>query len=151
VHGGQDLLTLTGTVETKEMADEAGKLAAEYAKSVANSLRVVSVHSKQVELKLQILEVDRSKMEQFGINLFRPAGNNIGSAGTGQFPSTASASASNGGPTTITISNALNFYFYNAANNIGLTVQDLESKNVLQILAEPTLTTISGQTAKFLS
>jgi pilus assembly protein CpaC len=35
--------------------------------------------------------------------------------------------------------------------NLGATVQDLESKQVLQILAEPTITTISGKKADFLS
>jgi pilus assembly protein CpaC len=34
---------------------------------------------------------------------------------------------------------------------MGTTIQDLESKQILQILAEPTITTISGQKADFLS
>jgi pilus assembly protein CpaC len=151
VHGGPDLLTLTGTVPTREMEEAAGKLVASYSKNVANSLRVVPARQKQVELKLQILEVDRSKMEQFGFNLFSVAGKNLGSSSTQQFPTTASASGSGTGGTTITVSNPLNFYFFNAANNIGVTIQDLEEKNVLQILAEPTLTTMSGEAAKFLS
>ena len=33
----------------------------------------------------------------------------------------------------------------------GVTIQDLEQKQVLQILAEPTLTTMSGLPARFLS
>jgi pilus assembly protein CpaC len=35
--------------------------------------------------------------------------------------------------------------------NVGVNVQDLEQKQVLQVLAEPTLTTVSGQQARFLS
>jgi pilus assembly protein CpaC len=152
VHGGQDLLTLTGTVSTKEMADQAGKLAGAYAKNVANSLRVVSPRDKQVELKLQILEVDRSKMEQFGINLFRPTGSNLGGLSTQQFPTTATATPDPAsGLETVAISNPLSFFFYNVKNNVGVTLQDLEQKDVVQILAEPTLTTMSGEAAKFLS
>ena len=44
------------------------KMATQYAKDVVNGLRVVPPHGKQVELKLRIVEVDRSKAEQFGIN-----------------------------------------------------------------------------------
>jgi pilus assembly protein CpaC len=152
VLGGQELLTLTGTVPTEEMAEAAGKLAAAYAKKVANSLRVVSIRPKQVELKLQILEVDRSRLEQFGFNLFSAAGNNLASLSTQQFSTTATATSSGSGTgSTIAISNPLNFYFYNAKTNLGVTVQDLEQKNIAQILAEPTLTTMSGEEAKFLS
>src|SRR5581483_1795933 len=106
IHGGQELLTLTGTVPTAEMAEAATTLAASYARKVANSLRVVPVRPKQVELKLQILEVDRSKLEQFGFNLFSAAGNNVGSVSTQQFATTATTSASGTG-STITISNPL--------------------------------------------
>ena len=40
---------------------------------------------------------------------------------------------------------------YSAKLNLGATIQDLQSKQVLQILAEPTITTISGEKASFLS
>jgi pilus assembly protein CpaC len=96
--------------------------------------------------------VDRSKLEQSGFNLFSAAGNNLGSLSTQQFSTTATATSnSSGAGTTIAISNPLNFYFYNAKTNLGVTVQDLEQKNIAQILAEPTLTTMSGEEAKFLS
>jgi pilus assembly protein CpaC len=45
----------------------------------------------------------------------------------------------------------LNLFLYNAKLNVGLTVQDLEQKQILQVLAEPTLTTLSGLPARFLS
>jgi pilus assembly protein CpaC len=146
----QDVLTLTGTVDSKEMADAAGKLATAYAKTVVNSLRVVEKREPQVELKLQILEVDRTKLEQLGFNIFRPAGNTVGAITTQQFPSTATVTNS-GGQNTVSFSDPLNFSIYNFAKNIGATVQALEQKNVVQILAEPTLTALSGQKAQFLS
>lgn len=154
VSGDQDLITLTGTVPTKEMSDAAEKLAADYGKQVANSLRVATVSGKQVQLKMQILEVDRTKLDEFGFNIFSNAGRNIGSGGTGQFPSISSttSTATNGATiTTPSVSNPLNFYIYNSKLNLGVTVQDLEQKDIAQILAEPTLTTVSGQQATFLS
>jgi pilus assembly protein CpaC len=150
IQAEQDILTLTGTVDSKEMADEAGKLAASYAKTVVNSLRVVTKREPQVELKLQILEVDRTKLEQLGFNIFRAAGNNVGAITTQQFPSTGTVSTSSG-QTTVQFSDPLNFSIFNFAHDIGATVQALEQKNVVQILAEPTLTARSGQRAQFLS
>jgi pilus assembly protein CpaC len=45
----------------------------------------------------------------------------------------------------------LNLLLYNSGLNIGLTLQDLQDKQIAQILAEPTITTLSGQKASFLS
>jgi pilus assembly protein CpaC len=42
-------------------------------------------------------------------------------------------------------------FLYNSKLNVGVTIQDLEQRQVLQVLAEPTLTTLSGLTARFLS
>ncbi len=150
LQGAQDVLTLTGTVDSKEMADEAGKLAASYAKTVVNSLRLATKRQPQVELKLQILEVDRTKLEQLGFNIFRPAGTTVGGITTGQFPSTVTTTSSNG-LSTVLFSDPLNFSIFKFGSNIGATVQALEQKNVAQILAQPTLTTLSGHKAQFLS
>ncbi len=155
-------LYLTGTVPTDAMFDAMGKTAIGYSKDIVNGLRVVAQHGKQVQLKLRIVEVDRAKAVQFGVNLFGPFGSNVGSSTTGQFPSTAtytpagSSTTSSTGTTTatsamVTVTDPLSFFFYNFKNNIGATVKDLENKSILQILAEPTLTTISGLPARFLS
>jgi Flp pilus assembly secretin CpaC len=123
---------------------------------VANALTVVPGHPKQVRLQVRILEVDRSKALQQGINLFNPGGNTsfLAATSTSQYPSTmsyAGGASGNVGGGTVTTSNPLNFMLYSAKLNLGVTIQDLESKQVLQILAEPTITTISGKKADFLS
>ncbi len=51
----------------------------------------------------------------------------------------------------VATSNPLNFFLYSSKINLGATIQDLQTKNVLQIQAEHTITTISGQKADFLS
>lgn len=147
----EDRVSLSGTVPTTEVMDGANKLAALYGSKVVNSIRVVQVHGKQVELKLRIVEVDRTKITTFGFNLAHSVGGNIGVAGTGQFPSTFTATPSTGGLGTVTVDNPLTIWFYNGAHNIGASIQDLQQHNLLQILAEPTLTTLSGDTARFLS
>jgi pilus assembly protein CpaC len=142
---GEGKIFLTGTVATVAASDAAAKMASLYAKEVVNSLTIVPVHGKQVQLKLRIVEVDRTRLDQLGINIFA-GGRTAVSTTTGQFASGVSTAAS-----AVTVSNPLDIFLYNAKLNVGLTVQDLEQKQVLQVLAEPTLTTLSGLPARFLS
>lgn len=150
VEGVEDRLAVSGSVPTQAMSDSITRLASLYTKDVANALRVVPVHGKQVRLKLRIVEVDRTKLEQFGVNFFVAQGNNVGSIGTQQFASALNL-VTGTGASTVTASDPLNLFIYNFTHGIGVTVKDLEQHNVLQVLAEPTLTTLSGTSARFLS
>jgi pilus assembly protein CpaC len=157
VEGHEGRIYLKGTVPTQEVADGASKLAGPYAKDVVSSLRIVPIHGKQVELKLRIVEVDRSKLEQYGVNL--SGGSNTPFAvTTGQYPSTITTTP--GTPATATTaataatavaSSMLNLFLFSSKLNFGATIADLEQKQILQVLSEPTLTALSGQAAKFLS
>jgi pilus assembly protein CpaC len=138
-------IALTGSVATQADSDAALKLASVYAKDVVNSLQIVPIHGKQVELKLRIVEVDRTKLEQFGINFFN-GGRTPSSTSTQQFSSGAATSGS-----AVTVSDPLNIFLYSNKLNLGVTIKDLEQHQVLQVLAEPTLTTLSGLPAQFLS
>ncbi len=162
VNGREGKVVLTGTVGTEIISEAAVKLSTLFAKDVANSLVINAAKIKQVKLKVRIVEVDRSRLNQFGINIFNPGGGTtVGGGTTSQFPVTTSltSGASGGGGgngalvggNTLTISDPLNFLFYSSKINVGLTVKDLENKQILQILAEPTITTLSGQKANFLA
>jgi pilus assembly protein CpaC len=156
-------IVLTGAISDSSISDQAAKLAALYSKDVFNGLVVNSSSVKQVRLKVRIVEVDRSKLTQFGFNFFSAGGNNLAQTTTTQFPSTltaatagSSAGSSSGnsssvGNKTVSISNSLNFLLYDSALNIGATLQDMQTRQILQILAEPTITTISGRQASFLA
>ena len=142
---GEGKVFLTGSVVSDVASDAAFKMASLYAKDVVNSLQVVPIHGKQVQLKLRIIEVDRTRLEQFGVNFFT-GGRTAASTSTQQFGSAVSGSGSS-----VTVSDPLNIFLYNAKLNLGITVKDLEQKQILQVLAEPTLTAMSGQKASFLS
>ena len=147
VETGEGKIFLTGSVASDAASDAALKMASLYAKDVVNSLVVVPVHGKQVQLKLRIVEVDRTRLNQVGVNIFSPGvGNTMASASTQQFSSTATGSGSS-----LAVSDPLNIFMYNSKLNVGVTMQDLEQKQILQVLAEPTLTTLSGLPASFLS
>ena len=86
VKAEEDRISLSGAVSSDASADAAVKLAALYTKNVVNSVLVRELHARQVKLKVQIVEIDRSRMEQFGINIFSE-GKNLSNSSTGQFPS----------------------------------------------------------------
>ena len=155
VEGSGSRVTLSGIVTSDALADTAVKLAGLYSKEVANALVVKPNHPKQVRLEVRILEVDRTKLLELGINLFNPGGNTnwLAATTTSQYPSTATLgqSAVAGAIGALATSSPLNFMLYSAKLNLGATIQDLQNKQVLQILAEPTITTVSGQKANFLS
>jgi pilus assembly protein CpaC len=142
---GEGKIFLTGSVATEAASDAASKMASLYAKEVVNSLQILPEHGKQVQLKLRIVEVDRTRLQQLGINITAGGQTQVGTT-TGQFATTATRSGSS-----LEVSNPLNVFLYNAELDVGLTIQDLEQRQILQVLAEPTLTTLSGLPARFLS
>ena len=149
VEAQQGRIHLTGAVDSDAAADEAGRLASIYSKDVVNSLVVDPRHLPQVQLQVRIVEIDRSKLTAFGINLLGLNGNNIGQGSTEQFsPFTFQP---NGSTTQAITSDFLNLFYFNIRNGVGATIKDLQTKGILEILAEPNLTTIHGKTAKFLA
>lgn len=148
VQAQQGRIHLAGVVGSDAASDEAARLAAIYSKDVVNSLVVDPRHLPQVQLQVRIAEVDRSKLTEFGINFFS-LGKNSGAITTQQF-SAPSYQAQNGTNTAV-ISDYLNLFYFNFAHGLGTTIRDLQTKGILQILAEPTLTTIHGKTARFLA
>lgn len=147
----QDRISLSGTVGTQDEFDGAAKLAGSYSKDVANSIRILPPHVKQVQLRVRIAEIDRTKAEQLGFN-FISGGKTSAVTGTQQFPAfggfTLGGSAAS---TSISVTNPLNLLLYSSEYNIGAAIQDLAQKQVMQILAEPTITSVSGKPASFLS
>jgi pilus assembly protein CpaC len=148
---------LSGTVIGDDSYKQALQLASFYSKDVVSSLAVTYVHPAQVRLQVRIAEVDRAKLDQFGFNFFS-GGTNTSSTSTGQFSSLSTTQTTSTTPgvgsaiqTALQVSNPLNFFLYNSKLNIGATIADLEAHNVLQILAEPSITTVSGHEGDFLS
>jgi pilus assembly protein CpaC len=150
VTGNEGRVVLTGTVESKDASDAAVKIASLYSKDVSNALMINTARVKQVRLEVKVVEADRTKLAQFGFNFFSTGGQNPGGTSTGQFPSTLAATVQNG-TKTLSVSNPLNLSLYLSKFNIGATIQDLETMQVLQVLAEPNITAMSGEKASFLA
>jgi pilus assembly protein CpaC len=152
VSGDEGRVVLTGTVGTEKIADAVVKLASQYSKDVTSALVVNSAHVKQVTLKVRIVEVDRSKLNAFAFNFFNLSSKLPAGTTTGQAPSTiATTAATATSAATIAITNPLNFFIASSKLNIGATLQDLQTLNILQVLAEPTITAMSGEKGSFLA
>lgn len=152
-------LLLTGTVSDPKTVDDVVKLAGQYSSGVVNSLIVVPIHEKQILLEVKFAEVDRTKLQQFGINFFSTgAANTVGTVSTQQFSPPTLQSQTGGGAggggisaSSLTITDPLNIFAFRPDMNLGATIRDLQTKSVLQILAEPNLLAMNGQKASFLA
>jgi pilus assembly protein CpaC len=158
VSPSRSAIVLSGHVTTEDVAKRAGELAAAYSKNVVNVLTFGPVGAQEVLLEVKFAEVDRSALTQLGSNFFSTgAGNTIGSATTGQYggfgPQTVTQTLGQGGPfsTTQTVSNVLNLFLFRPDIHFGAVIEALQSKNLLQILAEPNLIAVNGKKASFLA
>jgi pilus assembly protein CpaC len=142
---------LHGTAKDVTSAERAVAIANTLGKTV-NLLNVmVPPTEAQILLKVRFADVDRSYTQDLGINILSTgATNTIGRLTTGQF-SPPGLTSSPGQPTQVTYSDLLNIFLFRPDLNLGATIKALESKSVLQILAEPNVLAINGRTASFLA
>src|ERR1017187_881127 len=161
VEAEQGRILVTGKITSKAVQDDVLRIAGAYSKNVVDSMIVDPRREKQVMLKVRFIEVDRIKLQQFGINILSTgATNTVGTISTGQFsPLSTSGGTINGiigAPTTgysstFSASSLMNIFLFRPDLNLGAMIQDLEQKNIGQILSEPSLMARSGEPAKFLA
>jgi len=153
-------IVLSGHVSTEDVAKRAGELASAYSPRVVNVLTFGPVGSQEVLLQVKFAEVDRTALTQLGVNFFSTgATNTIGTVTTGQFGGFGAQNLTqtrgpNGTVTSVTgetISNVLNLFLFRPDINFGAVIQALQTKNLLQILAEPNLIAVNGKEASFLA
>lgn len=138
-------LLLTGLASSPAVLESALKMLGTYSKEVVDSARVELAHPQQVQLKVRIAEVDRTKLNQFGINILS-GGVTKAVTATQQF---GTVNLRDDGALGLT--DLLNIFIYNKNIDLGMILKDLQQNQVLQVLAEPNLTAISGQSAHFLA
>jgi pilus assembly protein CpaC len=140
---------LRGSVKDAVSAERAVAIAALSGK-VTNLLHLAPPSPEpQILLRVRFANVDRSVTSELAANLLSTgATNTIGNISTGQAGAPAIQPSS---PGNFSISDALNIFLYRKDINLGTVIKALESKQLVQILAEPNLMTMSGKTASFLA
>jgi pilus assembly protein CpaC len=150
VRTANDGIVLSGVVSSTAKLDRALDLAERYAPGRVSNLMVVG-GVQQVMLKVRFAEMQRSVTKElsnsFGFS--RIGGSNFQSGVSGNI--TGINSVLGGGPVTTSANGALGFSFTTGAFQFGVLLEALESKGMVRTLAEPNLTALSGQEAKFLA
>jgi pilus assembly protein CpaC len=152
IQSARDSLSLTGRVSSKDIGDRVVAMVSPFAKTIVNYLTLpVTPVERQILLRVKFAELDRTKIQQLGVNIVSTgAANTVGSVTTGQFGSTQPTSIGGGQAARFTITDALNVFAFRPDLNLGAFIKALESESVLQILAEPNLVTTNGKEASFL-
>jgi pilus assembly protein CpaC len=154
VEADEDKLVLTGLVSSQAISDQVNKMALVFAKSTVNSLQIkIPGRQKEVLLKVRFAEVDRKRLESYGLNLFSTGGaNTVGSSSTQQFGAVGpNTNGSGSGNSPLSINSLLNLFVFRTDLNFGAILADLQQRNILQMLAEPNLLAVSGSPARFLA
>jgi pilus assembly protein CpaC len=155
-------VALRGRVPNLQTAEQAVAVASPYSQKVLNFLEISG--GRQVLLQVRFAEVSRSAISQLGINGDYASGAFLGGSNIGQVnPSSALLKSGTVGKTPpfsgITIDGAtpinpaVTLYGAGQIGNFYLEyfIQALRQNNLLRVLAEPNLITISGQEASFLA
>jgi pilus assembly protein CpaC len=158
VSGTKDAMVLFGHAGKASTVERALAILKPFTQSAVSSIEVpVPSGEKQIALHVLFAELDRTVSESFGVNLLSTgAANTPGQTSTGQFaPATspelkgAIGNAVSGTSSTFNLANMLNIFAFRPDLNLAATIQALQAKGLLQILAQPDLVTTDGKEAHF--
>jgi pilus assembly protein CpaC len=149
----KESVILTGKISSAAVADKILEVVKGATPKVTSMMEVPIMANAQILLQVRFAEVDRSAVDQFGINfLSLPGAKNVGSVGTQQFAPPQLTNQTNGtGSSAFSLSDLLNVFLFRPDINLAVTIKALQDNNLLQILAEPNLLTQSGKDASFLA
>ncbi|MFN3971876.1 MAG: type II and III secretion system protein family protein [Gemmobacter sp.] len=152
VRTANDGIVLSGQVSSTVKLDRALDLANRYAPDRVSNLMTVG-GTQQVMLKVRFAEMNRSVSKNLSSSLAVQGGTKIGVSGeTGTWLAPGNALNSGNSITTRNNANsALALGFTAGSLQFAVLLEALESKGVVRTLAEPNLTALSGQEAKFLA
>jgi pilus assembly protein CpaC len=152
ITGKGDTIVLKGTAADAAQVKLAGAIAETRAKTVVNLLTAPpGPDPRQIVLHVKFASVDLSLLRQVGLNLFSRNGFLTGESTTGQFQSPRFSQLQPTGSQSVNFADLLNLFVYRPDIGIGATIEALQQKDVLQVLAEPNLMTVEGKTASFLA
>lgn len=143
-------IVLKGKVDSPVAAETVQRLASGFLSN--DKQRVINMldtsDGDQVMLKVRVVELARSELKRFGINWegILNAGNFVFGMGQGRDFINALGGFERSGT-----DNTLFGGFRDGSNNLNLAIDALENDGLINVLAEPNLTTRSGQAASFLA
>jgi len=168
-----DALIVSGKISSAAVEGKILEVVKDSADKVVDLMQVPTPETGEILLEVKFAEVDRSALQQLGINILSlPGAKNVGTISTQQFSpgiiqgqvgslggGASTTTTSTTGTTTTTtgssgsfgLNDLLNLFIYRQDINLAATIQALQANNLLQILAEPNLLAESGKEASFLA
>ena len=136
---------ITGFVPRADMVSRITQMAEDYYPKVINNITVGGV--QQVLLHVKIMEVSRTKLRKLGIDWANINGNDVMVSTAAGLIDASTAAAG----TAISQAGAdtLRFGIIDGVNNFTTLIEALRQNNLVKILAEPTLVTMSGRPSSF--
>ena len=150
VRTANDGIVLSGTVSSTAKLDRALDLANRYAPERVSNLMSVG-GTQQVMLKVRFAEMRRSVSKSLSSSLAIQGGKNVGVIGESGSWLDGNNSIDNGATAKNGTEGALALGFSAGSLEFAVLLEALESKGVVRTLAEPNLTALSGQEARFLA
>jgi pilus assembly protein CpaC len=153
VQVNEEATTLSGHVSSTAVMLKA----AEIAQTTSSKTKVINLlqvpgggQSEQVMLQVRFAEVDRQALTEAGISLF------TGAEGYKNWiarvtPNSAAPTLNTVPGGSLTFSDLLNIFAFNTNYNVGVLIKALQTRGLLQSLAEPNLIAFNGQEASFLA
>ena len=148
---GTDVV-LSGIVAGQYVIDKAAEVAGGYVEKKENVVNLLKqqegVASNQVMLRVRFAEVSRSALQELGATFVANGYKSDWFART-QPPGVPAPDFNDDG--TLTFSDFLNIFVFNAKEGLGGAVRALQNKGLFQSLAEPNLIATNGKEASFLA
>ena len=156
ISGTPEQVVLTGNAKNAEDSKRAEALATTYSKKVTNLIKVPPPpEPRQILLEVKFAALDRSALSEVGFNFVSRNPKSLGEISTQQFatPRFSQLQFQNQefSNSTLNFSDLLNLFVFRPDLNIGATIRAMQSKNLLQVLAEPNLLALEGKEASFLA
>lgn len=142
-------LFLTGSVRSADISENARVIVSRFVSDEANVVNMLAViEDQQVLLQVRVAEISRNVLKELGINLF--------DAVTGAFSTLTSGDfnlrlGTNSPTLDAPFLNGALTYTPSTGDSLTVAINALERNGLIKTLAEPNLTTISGEPATFLA
>jgi pilus assembly protein CpaC len=153
IETSKDMVMLSGRISSAAVADKILEVVKNTTPKVTSLMEVPTAAHAEILLQVKFADVNRAAISQLGFNILSlPGSKNIGTISTQQFAPPQLTSTTNGlGTANIGLSDLLNIFIFRPDIDFAATIKALQNNNVLQILAEPNLITLSGKEASFLA
>ena len=156
VSGNTEMIVLTGSAKSVDESKRAEALATTFSKKVTNLIKTPPpAELRQIMLEVKFASITRENLSEVGFNFVSRNSKLLGETATQQFatPRFSQLQFQNQefSNSTLNFSDLLNLFVFRPDLNIGATIRAMQSRNMLQILAEPNLVALEGKEASFLA